>query len=155
MSKPNPKSQRVFPGVWALALGLALAACSSSPMSRIDSNRAVYESWPVEMQEAVHNGRAVPGMTPEMVEMALGKPTSVDSRSAKDGTEEIWVYKKSSGQMPAILRNANIGIGTNIGGVGVGTNMPVGGSRGGSRAPVDSEDQEIVFKNGVVTRGSG
>ena len=110
------------------------------------------------MQEAVHSGRAIPGMTPEMVEMALGKPTQVDSRSAKDGIEEIWVYKRSSAQMPSILRNANIGIGTSIGGVGVGTSVPMGGGRGGrggSRAPAESEDQEIVFKNGVVTRGTG
>jgi hypothetical protein len=109
------------------------------------------------MQEAVHSGRVIPGMTPEMVEMALGKPSQIDSRSGKDGPEDIWVYKKSSGQMPSILRNANIGIGTNIGGVGVGTSVPVGGGRGGrggSRAPVDAEDQEIVFKNGVVIRGT-
>jgi len=123
-------------------------------MSRIDSNRAVYESWPVDVQEAVYRGQAIPGMTPPQVEMALGKPTSVESRSGKDGPEEIWVYKKGSTQMPAILRNANVGIGTSIGGVGVGTSLPVGGGRGGSRAPVDDESQEIVFKNGVVYRGS-
>lgn len=154
MSKSVSESRNYFLGGGALIVALTLAACSSSPMSRIDSNRAVYESWPIEMQEAVHSGRVIPGMTPEMVEMALGKPTSVDSRSGKDGPEDIWVYKKSSSRMPSILENARVGVGTNIGGVGIGTSVPVGGGRGRSRAPVDAEDQEIVFKNGVVIRGS-
>ena len=130
-----------------------LAACSTSPMSRIDANRAVYESWPIEMQDAVHNGRAAPGMTPAMVEMALGKPTSTDSRAGKDGLEEIWIYKKSSGSsMPGILQNARVGLGGNIGGVSIGSSVPVGRSRGSSRGPIDAEDQEVVFKNGVVVR---
>jgi hypothetical protein len=76
----------------------------------------------------------------------------VDSRSGKDGLEEIWVYRKSSMQMPSILQNATIGVGTSVGGVGVGSSMPVGGRR--SRAPADADDQEIVFRNGVVFRGS-
>ena len=138
----------------ALILAALLPACSSSPLSRIDANRATYESWPIEVQEAVLSQRAIPGMTAPQVEMAMGKPTSVDSRSGKDGSEEIWVYKKSSAQLPAILRNANIGIGTSIGGVGVGSSVPIGRSRGGTRAPVDDESQEIVFQNGVVIRGS-
>lgn len=136
-----------------IAALLGLAACSSpSPLSRIDSNRAVYESWPIDVQEAVYRGQAIPGMTPQQVEMAMGKPTSIDSRTGKDGAaEDIWVYKKSSARMPSILENTTIGVGTSVGGVGVGSSMPVG--RGRSR-PVDDESQEIIFKNGVVTRRS-
>ena len=145
-------AQRNCFGVNALAAALIFAGCSTSPMSRIDANRAVYESWPVDVQEAVLNQRAIPGMTPEQVQMALGKPTSTDSRPGKDGPEDIWVYKKSSARMPSILENANIGIGTSVGGVGVGSSVPIG--RGRSRAPADADDQEIVFKNGVVLRGS-
>jgi len=108
----------------------------------------------VDVQEAVYRGQVIPGMTPQQVEMALGKPSSTDSRPGKDGPEEIWIYKKGSMQMPSILQNANVGIGTSIGGVGVGTSVPVGRGRGGSRAPADTEDQEIVFENGVVLRGT-
>lgn len=135
-----------------------LAACSTSPMSRIDSNRSVYESWPVDVQDAVLHQRAIPGMTPEMVEMAMGKPTEVQSRTGKDGSsEDVWIYRKSSGaHLPSILENANVSVGTstNIGGVGVGTSAPIrrgGNSRGGN---ADAEDQEIVFRNGTVLRGS-
>ena len=67
-------------------------------MSRIDSNRAAYETWPIEMKEAVLNGTAVKGMTPEMVEMALGKPTRVDTRSGSNADDEVWVYSKGSGE---------------------------------------------------------
>ncbi len=151
MFKPSSASRICF-GVGALAAALILTACSTSPMSRIDSNRAVYESWPVDVQEAVYRGQAIPGMTPQQVEMAMGKPTSIDSRAAKDGPEDIWTYKKSSTRLPAILENASIGVGTSVGGIGVGSSMPIG--RGRSRAPSDADDQEIVFKNGVVLRGS-
>ncbi|HVS52507.1 MAG TPA: hypothetical protein VHD62_09140 [Opitutaceae bacterium] len=122
-------------------------------MSRIDSNRGAYESWPVDVQEAVHAGRAIPGMTPDQVEMALGKPTQVESRSGKDGDEEIWVYKKSASRLPGILDNTSVGVGTGIGPVSVGTSVPITGGRR-SRTPSDAEDQEIVFKNGAVVRGS-
>jgi hypothetical protein len=121
-------------------------------MSRIDANRAVYESWPFEMQEAVLHQRAIPGMTPEMVEMALGKPTEIQPRSGKDGSEDVWIYRKSSARLPSILENANVSVGTSVGGVGVGTSSPVG--RRGSRGNADNEDQEIVFRNGTVLRGS-
>lgn len=120
-------------------------------MSRIDANRAVYESWPVEMQEAVLHQRAIPGMTPEVVEMALGKPTEIQSRVSKDGAEDVWIYKKSSMQLPSLLGNTGVSVGGNVGGVGVSTGTS---ARRRSRVPADSEDQEIVFRNGIVLRGS-
>ncbi len=136
-----------------LTAGIFLGpACSNRPISRIDSNRAVYESWPVDVQQAVYNGKAINGMTTEQVEMALGKPTEITSRSGKDGsTEEVWVYKKSSGKMPSIL--PNVSVGTNIGGVGVSTGG-MGGGRGRGSSRNEDEDQDIIFKNGVVVRGS-
>jgi len=133
--------------LWLSSVVLIAAAlaggCASSPMSRIDANRGAYESWPVDVQEAVLNGQAKKGMTREQVEMALGKPSEVVSRSS---TDEIWVYKKSGGVAP-LLNNTGISVGTGIGGVGVGTTMGVPGSRSGA-----SEDKEVVFENGVVVR---
>ena len=149
----------------ALAGALSLlGACSSSPMSRIDAKRAVYETWPIDVQEAVVRKQVIPGMTPEMVEVALGKPTEVQLRVGKDGLEEVWIYKKSSAALPGLLRNtglsvggvgvsnAGISVGGNVGGVGVSTGTS--GRRGGSNVPSDADDQEIVFRNGTVLRGS-
>jgi hypothetical protein len=131
-----------------LLAGLFVAACASSKMSRIDANRAVYESWPFEMQQAVLNGEVKQGMTPEMVEMSIGKPSQKDSRPAKGVEDEVWLYKKSGGGgVGSLLSNTGISIGGGLGGVNVGTGM--GGRRAGSSI---NEDQEVVFENGVVIR---
>lgn len=114
-------------------------------MSRIDQNRGKYESWPVDVQEAVLNGEARKGMTREQVEMALGKPTQVVTRSAT-GDDEVWIYRKSS-TGSNLLRNTGVSVGTGIGGVNVGTGIGGGGGRGQT-----SEEAEVVFSNGVVIR---
>ena len=127
-----------------LAAGLALAGCSSSPLSRIDSNRARYESWPIDVQEAVLNGEVKKGMTPEQVEMALGKPSQVISRSSRAGEDEVWVYRKG-GTGSGLLNNTGISLGGGMGGVNVGTG-------GGGRRASNAEEHEVVFGNGVVVR---
>lgn len=124
---------------------MALAACSSSPMSRIDANRGKYDSYPIEVRQAILDGMAIKGMTPEQVEMALGKPTEVITRSAKGGDDEVWVYRKSEG-MGGALRNTGISIGAGTGGVGGGVSTSTGGRR---ETP---EESEVVFRNGVVSR---
>jgi hypothetical protein len=122
----------------ALAV-LALAACSSSTVSRIDTNRAAYESWPLEVQEAVLNGTVKKGMTPDQVEMALGRPTQVISRSAND---EVWIYRRGGSSGSSILNNSNVTLGVPIGGVNVITSPR---NRG-----MTPEEEEVVFVNGVV-----
>jgi hypothetical protein len=119
-------------------------------MSRIDADRARYESWPLDVQQAVLNGQAIKGMTPEQVEMSLGKPTEVVSRSAKGGDDEVWVYRKGNalGGLGGALSGISVGAGT--GGVGVGTSTSVGGGRSRGSA----EEVEVVFRNGVVSRST-
>jgi hypothetical protein len=121
---------------------LLLAACSTSPLSRIDAKRAVYESWPLEVQEAVLNGEAKKGMTREQVEMSLGKPSQIVSRSLND---EVWVYRKG-GTGSSLLNNTGLSIGAGLGGVNVGTGT------GGSRRSTSPEEREVVFEKGVVVR---
>lgn len=134
-----------------VAAALMLGACaSSSPMSRIDADRAKYESWPLEVQQAILNGDAVKGMTAEQVEMSLGKPTEIVQRSAKGGDDEVWVYRKGSalGGLGGALKNTGISVGGGSGGIGVGTSVGGGGSAG------PREETEVVFRNGVVSRGT-
>jgi len=126
-------------------LSLGLGSCSTSPLSRIDQNRAKYESWPLEVQEAVLNGEARKGMTREQVEMALGKPSEIVTRSAT-GDDEVWVYRKGGGMGSSLLNSTGVSLGTGIGGVGVGTAVG-GGGRG--QTP---EEKEVVFSQGVVVR---
>jgi hypothetical protein len=114
-------------------------------MARIDDNRAIYQSWPLDVQEAVLNGEARKGMTREQVEMALGKPSQVIARSAKEGEDEVWVYRKGA-VGSTLLNNTGVSVGTGIGGVNVGTGIGGGGRR---QTP---DEQEVVFANGVVVR---
>jgi hypothetical protein len=134
--------------VFALAAWM-LAGCSSSPLSRIDQNRALYESWPVDMQAAVYEGKAVTGMTPDMVRMALGEPTRIEPRAGSTTGEETWIYEKGGGLN---LPRPNISLGGGIGGVGVSTGGRRGGGGGSRNAGGSAQEQEIVFQNGVVTR---
>ena len=129
--------------VLAVCLGLTgwlLPGCSSSPMSRIDANRALYESWPLDIQQAVLDGRVIEKMTPEQVEMAVGKPAEKSARSTRNGTEEVWVYKIGGG-----APNVPVTIGGAIGGVGV---VRQGGMGSGA------EYHEVVFVNGRVVRST-
>ncbi len=120
---------------------LWLSGCATTPMSRIDSNRALYESWPVEMRQAVLDQRVAKGMTPEMVEMTLGKPKRVESRVGRGGQmEEIWIY---GGPSDSPLRNTSIGIG--VGPVGIGG---IGAGSGGY-----ADYREVVFVDGMVASG--
>jgi len=132
-------------GLFALLpASLWLAGCATSTMSRIDANRATYESWPVEMRQAVLDGRIEKDMTPEMVEMVLGKPGRVESRADRRGDfEEVWIYGGSSNSP---VKNANVGVGIGIGPVSIGG---IGGGVGGSNA----EYREVVFAGGKVVSG--
>lgn len=139
-----------FRAVLPLA-ALLLAACSTSPISRIDADRAKYESWPLEVQEAVLNGEARKGMTPEQVEMALGKPTQVMSRGGASGADEVWIYRQGGGGLgTGLLNNAGVSIGGGVGGVSVGTGTGLGGAR--RQTP---EEFQVVFERGVVVKSDG
>jgi hypothetical protein len=153
-------------GLWAAIV--FLAGCSSPQFSRIDSNRPLYESWPLEVRQAVLDGRAEPGMDPEMVKMALGKPTEIVPGS--NPAEEIWVYRSggedfNSGMYPGgypANTGGTIGIGsggvivapsvnTNVGPVSIGT----GGGGVMSPMPMPASpvvEREVVFRDGLVYR---
>jgi hypothetical protein len=157
------KSNPLFPVLGIAFLGW-WAGCSTSPVSRIDQNRERYDSWPLEVKEAVLQGEARPGMTREQVEMALGKPTEIITRSTSGGGDETWVYRPG-GVGTTLARAASAAnVGTSIGGVSVGATgggisvgsgvggVSVGTTVGGSRSRQPAGDREIVFADGVVLR---
>jgi hypothetical protein len=126
-------------------------------MSRIDRHREIYETWPLEVQQAVLDGRVEPGMTPDQVLVAWGEPTEVVTQSSSG--DEIWVYQSgghpgsvhvmgSTGGYPGTYpgggypgstypgggypSNPGIGITTGSGGtmIGGGAGMGMGGGMG-------------------------
>ncbi len=124
-----------------------LAGCGTPQINRIDQNREVYESWPIETKQAVLDGKIEVGMTPEMVRVAWGQPTEVISRSTGPGDEEIWIYRKGGnedysmggpggvygGGYPGTMGGGNtVGIGVATGrGMGTVVGPVVGGGMGG------------------------
>ncbi len=150
------KTLKISQVLLPLAIVAFAGGCfSSSPVSRIDANRDRYETWPIEVKEAVLAGEARKGMTKEQVEVAMGKPSQVIYRGASDA-DEVWVYRKGSGLGgvgSGLLNNSGLTVGTGVGmgpvGVGVSTTTPLGG-----RQRAVDEEEEVVFVNGVVTRGT-
>ena len=122
-----------------LAAGLFSAGCGSSQMSRIDRNRDIYETWPIETRQAVLDGRVEAGMTPDMVRVTWGEPSEIGAQSRTG--DEIWVYKiggsdgsvyypggtmGSAGTMGTIGGGSGIGISTGRGGTSIGTTGGIG-----------------------------
>lgn len=120
-----------------LALWCALVVgggCSSSQMSRIDRNRDIYETWPLEVRQAVLDGKIEPGMNPDMVRVAWGEPSEISVSPAGD---EIWVYAKG-GDPGSVMYPGSIGMGGSgigMGGSGIGrggTGIGISTGRGGT-----------------------
>lgn len=80
-----------FSVVVLLAVGMFSGCMSSPQMSRIDRNRDIYETWPLETKQAVLDGKVEPGMNQDMVRVSWGEPSQVTSTPAGD---EIWVYQR-------------------------------------------------------------
>lgn len=102
-----------------------LAGCASSQMNRIDANRDLYETWPIETRQAVLDGKVEPGMTTDMVTVAWGRPTQVISQGGPG--DEVWVYEKG-GTDPTVMYP---GGGAYPGGTYPGGVYPGGGYPGG------------------------
>lgn len=126
------KRRDSFSAVCLFALGVVgLSGCASSQMNRIDSNRDIYETWPLETRQAVLDGKVEPGMNADMVRVAWGDPSEVSQSPAGD---EIWVYSK--GGNPGSVYYPGGGLGTTgMGGTGIGmggSGIGISTGRGGT-----------------------
>jgi hypothetical protein len=162
---------RPIPAVALAGLFLTgvLAGCTSTPQeSRIDKNREIYETWPLDTKQAVLDGKVEQGMTTDMVRVSWGEPTKVVDSNAPG--EQVWIYEKGGdpgtmidpgmGPSPAAI---GMGIGPNraaalMGGAGgmVGPSGAIAGA-GVSQTPIYTqptppEVREVVFRDGVVYR---
>lgn len=162
-----------FPAFVLLAGGLSLLAGCESPtspnaiMDRVDANRDVYESWPIEIKDAVLSGQVLRGMTPDMVYVARGNPSE---RIDRGNGDEIWVYRIGGGGGGGggiLPRGTTVSVGTGgsggypgsypgtYPGSGSGVYMPPIVLGGGSSAPEPVIEEQVVFRNGRVTHGDG
>ncbi len=132
-----------------------LGGCASGQMSRIDSNRELYESWPIETKQAVLDGKVEAGMLPEMVKVAWGTPSEVLASPGGGPGDEIWVYKKG-GEDPSMMGYPGA---SNPGGGYPSAGYP-GGGYPGSGYPSSSGSPSIGISTGrggtgIITGGGG
>ena len=126
-----------FSAFLLIAVGFG-SGCSSSQMSRIDRNRDIYETWPIEVRQSVLDGKVEAGMNPDMVRVAWGEPSEVAVSPAGD---EIWVYSKGGDPGSVYYPpGSNVGLGGSgigMGGSGIGmgssgTGIGISTGRGGT-----------------------
>ena len=128
----------LFPGLLLVAL---LSACST-PQSRIDSNRAVFDKFPAEVQEKIRAGRVDIGFTPEMVRLALGEPARQLTSKTEAGVAEVWIYTDDKPQFSFGFGVGSVG---HHGGAGLGVGTSTGGYDPDEKARVE-------FQAGLVAR---
>jgi hypothetical protein len=72
-------------------LGCAFAGCSSIA-SRIQEKSAVFAALDPQTQARIRKGDVELGDTPDMVYMALGRPSVHSEKTSAAGRELIWIY---------------------------------------------------------------
>lgn len=59
-------------------------------------DRDASDAQAARIRQAIEQHKAVRGMTPDQVQMALGRPESVETSSGKQGDIEQWTYRADS-----------------------------------------------------------
>lgn len=77
---------------WLAVAVVSLLAGCNTPESRISKNPELFNSFPPDVQENVRQGTVDVGYGPEMVEMAMGKPSRKYFRKTAAGETEVWAY---------------------------------------------------------------
>ncbi len=130
------------PKLLATCLLMVVLVGCSSVSSRIERNRAEYETYPMAVREKIVAGQVDVGFTPEQVGMALGEPDRVSTRTTPDGVSEVWSYRAKRPRF-------SVGVGVGVFGGGGSTRVGTGvGVNTGDR--YDDERMRVVFERGEV-----
>lgn len=116
-----------------------LAACASTD-SRIRDNQSAFDGYPPPVQQMIRAGQVGVGFTPEQVRMALGEPDRKFTRTAAEGTSEVWAYRDSGPSFSFGVGGGSFGRGSGVGG-GVGVS---------SAGDAPDDKMRVSFFNGVV-----
>ena len=123
-----------------LLSALTLAACASTD-SRIRDHQAAFDHYPPAIQQKIRAGQIDLGFTPEMVEMALGKPDHRYQRTTAQGSSDVWGYSDDSPQFSFGLGGGSFGGSTGLGGgVGISTGQTA-----------NQDKLRVVFSSGRVS----
>jgi hypothetical protein len=92
------------------------------------------------VQEKVRAGKIEMGYSMEMVEVALGKPERVASRTTSTGQSDVWIYADKGPKF-----SIGLGLGSARGSTAMGGGVTVGD---GFR---NDEAMRVIFEGGRVT----
>lgn len=108
-SLPSMKSIAV--GLLASSFALYFAGCQSPRASRIQEKSALYGTLDATTQKRLAEGIVDVGDSADAVYIALGRPSSIQTRETTDGTVETWTYRNYvvGTEMAAVLSNNNPG----------------------------------------------
>jgi len=85
------KTTRFLLAAAALAAAAGISGCST-PESRIRDNPAIFSRLTPAQQDTIRKGQIAIGFDKEMVELALGEPDHITTRTDATGVSEIWRY---------------------------------------------------------------
>ncbi len=120
-----------------LLCSAALLAACSSPATRIEDRKSVYDSYPPEVQQKLAAGKVDIGYSKEQVLIAFGEPRRRFNRTTASSTEEVWSYSDRTGP------SFGFGLGGGSGSVGGGLSLNTYGSNA-------DEKMRVVFVDGKV-----
>ena len=75
-----------------LFAALLLAACATTPASRIEKQPEAFAALPPEQQQKVREGHVGIGFDAAAVRLAIGGPDRIVARETAEGATEVWVY---------------------------------------------------------------
>ncbi len=80
----------------ALALALFVTGCESDGgiTARTQEKSAVYATLTVSQKRYIEKGVIDTGFTTDMVYMAMGHPTKVETKAFPQGRAELWTYER-------------------------------------------------------------
>lgn len=125
---------------FALISLAVLAACSSTPASRIADHREAFRAYAPEVQQKIRAGRIDVGFTSEMVRLALGEPSRKFGRQTERGDTEVWVYHDDG---PRFSFGFGLGTGGRHSSMGGGLAMSTGGYDPDEKMRVELRDGRV------------
>lgn len=153
----------------ALGLAVLLAGCETDGgiSSRAQEKSAAYASLKPWQKNYIDKGIIAKEFTTDMVYIAIGKPTSVETRESPDGSVEVWTYKNYYPSTDAAsMKYGSVSGESHFQRMATGAPMPVnasrtpisiattGGPQGGTMEPADLQSYtfKVTFKDGKVSQ---
>jgi hypothetical protein len=110
------KPYLLYPSFLVL-IALLTAGCESSGIAnRINEKSSLFTALEPDQKQYIAEGIVFPGDTTEMAYIALGNPTSIETKQSEGDTVEMWTYSKyyPSGQLAQFLTKYSQGRNPNL-----------------------------------------